>query len=115
MKRHVLLLIMLLAAGGMHCGCGSQAPRQNQVIGQGPNSLTFVNRGSDVVNVRVTWARDDGGLRTRSFDLQNGGTVELRLVERVEYEIGLDAACSCPTPSPTPAVPQHEVVVVGGD
>ncbi|MBM3472771.1 MAG: hypothetical protein FJX75_05830 [Armatimonadetes bacterium] len=115
MRRQGLLFSLLLAACGSLVGCSSNDGGPPRVIGKGPTSLTFVNRGGDDVDVRVTWARGDGGLRTKSFDLQHGGTVELRLVERVEYEVALDAECSCPAAPSTPAVPQHDVVVVGGD
>jgi hypothetical protein len=115
MKRQALVLIALLLVGGVLDGCSSGDGGPPRVVGKGPTSLTFRNTGGDTVEVRVTWARADGGLRTKSFDVQGGGAVELRLVERVEYEIALDAQCSCPAAPVTPAVPQHQVVVVGGD
>jgi len=115
MRSQALLVLWATALVGLLVGCGGQYQRQNQVIGKGPTSLTFRNSGGDRIEVRVTWARGDGGLRSRSFDLEPRGSVELKLVERVEYEVSLDAACSCPTCPTTPVCPQHQVIEVGGD
>jgi hypothetical protein len=110
MERLVLLVGGLAAVAALS-GCSAA---QNEVIGDGPASLLFDNDGSAGISVEVTWTKDGGTERRREFYLESEGTVELRLADRLQYRIGLDA--NCPSSAASQGRPgQLEVITVGNE
>lgn len=90
----VLCILGAYSALVILAGCAGW--RQDETIGQGPVSLIFRNTGPETIEVRVTWTRATGDPRSREFDVEVGGRVELRLADRAEYEIKLASVHSCP-------------------
>ena len=105
----VLLTLAVLGIVGILVGCDTQ----NEVIGQGPATLVFRNGGAETIEVQVGWDDADGETHHRHFDVQADGRVELHLVDRLTYEIRLDAdSASATTAGGAP--PADQVIVVGG-
>jgi len=87
MGRRAALVVIGFGMLAAVAGCAAQ----DELIGEGPASLIFENSGSDTIAVRVEWDDETGERQHRSFDLW--GKVELRLADRTQYRVILDARC----------------------
>jgi len=99
--------VVSVAVLGALCGCGSQ----DEVIGRGPAALVFTGDGDDSVNIEVTWEEDNGQWVSRDFTLYPLGRVEVRLADRLNYYVSVDASASSSSAQEN-GVPQNEVLTL---
>ena len=97
-----LLVVAVACALGLLIGCSAQ----DEVIGRGPTALISENDGSREIEVEVRWTNDEGILRSRAFDLEVNGRVEVRTPDRSEYRVLLEAEADALTDDRTTPTPE---------
>ena len=87
------VIVLAVGIGAPLIGCSS-VTRPDRDIGEGPATLIFDNDGAETIEVRVVWTDEEGERQRREFNVHGSQIVTLRLEDRAEYRIVMDAECS---------------------
>ena len=93
MARRYVVHVLVVGVGAFLAGCSSMT-RPDRDIGEGPTSLVFDNDGTETIEVRVVWTNSEDDQERREFNVHGSQVVTLRLEERTQYRIVMDAECT---------------------